>query len=663
MEESSIRQQKIRDVFDRVFPGDNEGELKRYEQFDGSGLLEIFGVDNFDPFEIDPEPMDTETETDSTKEETEVDFEEHEELDAKWAEALGNFAFPADVFAITAYLLDLSGAFAHYGPSLPGQASYSISTSDIEELIKLADEWREGSSFIPPSGYCELWQELVKHLDRELIPEIDGDNSEKKIAQWVPIAHKLMIIADEACKGLYEAQSIKIVAEHSGGGESLNWVQQHFNFLVSSAKNPKDALSDDDHVYYGPQSICYIANRDVVSVLPKSRVTKVGCSHRAFSQHLTLLTAQRGVSTHIQTLHEKSKHDDAPLNVLLVPYPFTINATDFAPTLHSGNSETISTYGVFELQQNWLKKGNIVDLTIDLVEAAKQDVGAINAVVFPEYSLNWNTYMALSEALSKRFPNDIEFLIAGSSDNCQGERGNCVISSVFSTNSPDHPNYITSRRKHHRWRLDSTQIADYHIGSVLDPRYDWWENHAIIDRRLLITSFREHSTFLPMICEDLARMDPCHELVRSIAPSLVFALLMDGPQLPTRWASHYANALADDPGSAVLSFTSKALISRTNSTAKYGHTGVVGLWKDDTGSTHQISCPDGASAVLLTLTSEQVKDTTIDRRVTSGRRAWRFQSQTPIFPPDNLRQTAKPQLKHLNRNHRKASSNVRLKRN
>ena len=43
--------------------------------------------------------------------------------------------------------------------------------------------------------------------------------------------------------------------------------------------------------------------------------------------------------------------------------------------------------------------------------------------------------------------------------------------------------------------------------------------------------------------------------MHAIGPNLVFTLLMNGPQLKTRWPARYAKILADDPGSSVLSIT------------------------------------------------------------------------------------------------------------
>ena len=77
-----------------------------------------------------------------------------------------------------------------------------------------------------------------------------------------------------------------------------------------------------------------------------------------------------------------------------------------------------------------------------------------------------------------------------------------------------------------------------------------------------MTTFRRKSIFSALICEDLARSEPCHSAVRSVGPNLVFVLLMDGPQIASRWSARYATSLADDPGSAVLTLTSRGPSSR-----------------------------------------------------------------------------------------------------
>jgi hypothetical protein len=77
----------------------------------------------------------------------------------------------------------------------------------------------------------------------------------------------------------------------------------------------------------------------------------------------------------------------------------------------------------------------------------------------------------------------------------------------------------------------------------------------MFNRSLDVYVLRGTSTLTTLICEDLAWNDSCQELVHAIGPNLVFTLLMNGPQLKTRWPARYAKILADDPGSSVLSIT------------------------------------------------------------------------------------------------------------
>jgi hypothetical protein len=70
-------------------------------------------------------------------------------------------------------------------------------------------------------------------------------------------------------------------------------------------------------------------------------------------------------------------------------------------------------------------------------------------------------------------------------------------------------------------------------------------------------------TFCVLICEDLAQSDTLPEVLRRVGPTLVYAPLLDGPQITSRWAARYASVFAD-PGSAVLTLTSSAWSSVAN---------------------------------------------------------------------------------------------------
>ncbi|MDQ1835363.1 hypothetical protein [Massilia scottii] len=116
-----------------------------------------------------------------------------------------------------------------------------------------------------------------------------------------------------------------------------------------------------------------------------------------------------------------------------------------------------------------------------------------------------------------------------------------------------------------------------------------------------------------LIREDLARTDPAMAVIKAVGPNLVVALLMDGPQLAARWPGRYATVLAEDPGSAVLSFTCAALVDRSNwLEAKPARS--IGLWRDAGGTTQEIGLPPGSLGVLLTLQSARKHQNTLDNR-------------------------------------------------
>jgi hypothetical protein len=272
---------------------------------------------------------------------------------------------------------------------------------------------------------------------------------------------------------------------------------------------------------------------------------------------------------------------------------------------------------------------------IEIIKAAVKESSQINGIIFPEISLDFERFSALMRKLFVASGNTLEFMIAGSSSNCDGDTGNFVLTAIWERNliadeaSPDWFR-IVSQRKHHRWKLDRQQIATYGLGSSLSPSKDWWENHDIRRRELNFFQFRQDAVFASLICEDLARNDPCHDIIRSVAPNLVFALLMDGPQLNNRWPARYAGSLADDPGCTVLTATSFGLVDRSNDHWPQSKSLSVGLLRDSQGGTTEIILPNGKDAVLVTLGSEETIDRTLDGRKTTNASKWYYVSQRPI---------------------------------
>ena len=104
------------------------------------------------------------------------------------------------------------------------------------------------------------------------------------------------------------------------------------------------------------------------------------------------------------------------------------------------------------------------------------------------------------------------------------------------------------QNKHHRWFLDESQINQYHLAGALHPSVRWWEAMEVPRRSLQFLELSEGLTLVAVVCEDLARLDEVAELLRDVGPTLVVTILLDGPQLASRWTARYASVLADDPG-------------------------------------------------------------------------------------------------------------------
>ena len=171
--------------------------------------------------------------------------------------------------------------------------------------------------------------------------------------------------------------------------------------------------------------------------------------------------------------------------------------------------------------------------------------------------------------------------------------------------------------KHHRWRLEEHQIRQYQLGGFLDPNYIWWEHIDVHQRAIGFSVNRHEAVIAALVCEDLARNDPVLPTVAAVGPTLVIALLLDGPQLQKRWPGRYATVLAEDPGSSVLTLTSLGMIERS---AMPGgdNRAVVALWKERQGDATELVLPKGHHALILSLNCHKKQQVTLDRRRSSG---------------------------------------------
>jgi hypothetical protein len=589
---------------------------------------------------------------------------ESSETEPQWNEIP---TFAADIFAYCGYLIQVTGLMGFFEPDPTHQKRFkanqalkiTLNVKGRTGCMKASKTWQKSGKI--PLLAKQLWK-IIDDAKEEsvVIRRIQAEHAKasnpQECPKWWTAVFQLLIIADEACEGIghyYEDEN----------AEGVNKVPDLWLFAARHAEMQEAELANIIGTSELPEkydlvpaekyvsSLGLLADRNIVCVQPKCRVAQVGCSVRNLSRNLALTGPAGNVRCNWRQLPAnaiKPKQLRDAMNILLIPSPTEMNAKAF-----KGKEPCDTNWGVFDIEQEWLHEdlrniSNPADIKDEngawieyvarvdsIITKATQDSGRVDAIIFPELSITYPIFSRLFKYLiSKEEPNDkLRFMIAGTKGNCENNTGNHVMTAINEkvlVNTSKSPVREFSQRKHHRWKVGKDQIATYGIGSALSPHFDWWENHSIETRELNFFQLRRDTIFASLICEDLARNDPCHDIMRSVAPNLVFALLMDGPQLANRWPARYASTLAEDPGSTVITLTSYGLVSRSNDqfTDRKSHS--VGLLRDSRGTTREIILQPGDDAILLTLGSSDVVDKTIDSRPTNNASEWYYISQKSL---------------------------------
>jgi hypothetical protein len=522
--------------------------------------------------------------------------------------------FPPDLFAVTGVLLQRAGAYQHVissekmGVSDFPDKSVLVSETDRARIVKNGKDWSRGQT---PDRVKKLWKKLV---------EEDGavyENSPKAKGWW-KTAFELMATADEASvgAGFYESKP-----------SEMTWVALTANARLQGTA-PTSVKSRHIKHFDNPCSLTSrLVNQDVVCVQPKSRTPDVGCSLRNISHNLSLLPPRGEMKVMWLTppaTGRVTKEKSSNLNLLLIPYPYNLENE----WVHGKAvcDEPDDGWGWFDLEQRWLglHSNKLIEFVDALITQAASSVGYVNGIVFPELALDYLTYEKLANHLRDNHES-IQFLVSGSSTNCNEQTGNFALASHFyEVDGGGRMMATVSRPKHHRWSLENNQIKTYGLQSSFPPMESenvrWWEKIPLHSRSIHVNSLRSSSVFTAMICEDLARSDPAHEPLRAVGPNLVFVLLMDGPQEEWRWASRYSTGLAEDPGSSVLTITSMALIERWNRARPDEASWNIGIWKDEAGRAKTLECKPGSQAVSIQLAGKPEIERTVDGR--KGREAY-----------------------------------------
>jgi hypothetical protein len=305
-----------------------------------------------------------------------------------------------------------------------------------------------------------------------------------------------------------------------------------------------------------------------------------------------------------------------------------VRASDFRAVEGSVQRSAKEPFGFFEFAP---QERLDLDLVARLIIAARDEAGSVDGVMLPEAAVDERDVSDLEAVLDR---HGVIMLITGvrQASTRPGQfTGNWVhigtsprlekAGALPSTTSEQW--FHVRQNKHNRWSLDEGQIFQYHLGSSLHPDIRWWEAMDVPRRALQFIEHGDEITLVTLVCEDLAQMDELAAVIRSVGPTVVFAPLLDGPQLSSRWSARYASVLADDPGSAVLTLSSFGMVQRCRPNGRALST-VVGLLKDPVRGVREIPLEAGAQGVLLTVCGARTS-----RRTADGR--WPIDNVTTYF--------------------------------
>lgn len=490
----------------------------------------------------------------------------------RWEELV---RWPPDVFALCNLVLDHTEAYRFAVAPLPGRR-WPPCEDWNDRVVAAARAWTEtaaapGSD--PPSAVFAEWQAVAGSLDRPLGALRSGED--QRLCDALLTLHAM---SDEACRGL---AALEITAG-------------------SFERKALDLLSR-----WGSLSRI---DPTRVRIVPKTHFATRGFTIRSLSRYLALTYEAVDVRWRRIELRPAATADRRHFNLVLLPWPLKVEAGAFRPVEGPIEMDR-SAFGFFEFDP---RARLDLDRLAGTLAAAQRTARRIDAVVLPEAAVTPAEVPGIESLLDRAA---VSFLIAGVRQGAAGDRlgRNYVHLGVRTDAGWEH----FEQAKHHRWCLDEPQIRQYHLSRTLTPRRQWWEGIDLSVRTVEILDIGGGAITAPLICEDLARLDEVADVLRRIGPSLVIALLLDGPQLRQRWPCRFASVLADEPGSAVLTLSSLGMVSRSRPAGKPASRAVA-MWSDPGSGFHQLDLAPGATGLLITTTVGSKTVWTADGRRHNG---------------------------------------------
>jgi hypothetical protein len=499
--------------------------------------------------------------------------------------------WPADLFALTNLILARSEAY-RFALSPPSGVEWPPrrfpNWSDaVAEASGQWSAWLEDRERAFPDLLAEEWLVFSERIRVPL--EHLAEGNDWRMCEALLTLHA---IADEACAGLGIALS-------RFGGKGCVYRARGGELLARTG------------------SLARIQSH-ALRVLPKVRTPANGTSIRSFSRYACVQGPGVEARWHKTPIRRNGTDPYARhANLLLLPWPLRVRESDFRPVEGSVQRQTKEPFGFFEFAP---KEKLDLDLVDRMIVVARDEVDCVDAVMLPESAVDASEVEDL-EALLDR--HGVGMLTTGvrqrstQSDlpsnwvhigvNPRLEKGGSP-----STSSGEQWFHIR-QNKHHRWSLDERQILQYHLGGALHPHIRWWETMKVPRRTVHFVEHGDEIAIVSLVCEDLAQIDSVAEVIRSVGPTVVYAPLLDGPQISSRWSARYASVLADDPGSAVLTLTSFGMVQRSRPHG-WDSSPVVALLKDPVRGLREIRLESGAQGVLLTVCGNRTTRRSADGR-------------------------------------------------
>jgi len=513
-------------------------------------------------------------------------------LASTWQEMAGGgltdelLEWPPDVFALMNVVLDRSEAF-RFALS-PVGAWPSGRVSDWAGAVEAAGRdwgtWIEGRREGIPELLRDEWSVLEEGVETGF-----GELARGESPRLCEALLTLHAIADEACAGLG-------VALDAADGGACGYRARGRELLTRTGSLSR-------------------LNPSVLRVLPKVRTPPTG--RPSFSRYACVHGPGIEARWHkMPVRHPGTDVRSEYANLLLLPWPLEVKASDFRQLGDSVQRQDKEPFAFFEFAP---AHGLDFDLLDRVLVAAREESGSVDVVVLPESAVAEDEIDELEALLHRHGVVTLQVGVRRSSGpgtppgNWLHIGMNPTLEKGATPGQQAAPWFHIRQRKHHRWSLDESQIYQYHLGGVLHPSVRWWEAIEVPRRAIEFVELAE-LTLISLVCEDLAQHDDIAQLVRSVGPTVVIAVLLDGPQLTSRWAARYASVLADDPGCAVLTLTSFGMVQRSRPRGR-DVAPIVALWRDPARGYREIPLEIGAHGVVVTVCMDRAT-----RRSADGRR-------------------------------------------